>query len=192
MSIAHNKQLLSAWLRNPLQTGALLPSGSGLAQAMAAQVEPGRGRVVELGAGTGAISRALIARGLTPQQLVLVEKDPVLFDALKRRFPEAIVLCGDAARLKELLHSAGVGRPGTLVSSLPLLGMRSRTRTRVLSQIFGVLGARGMLVQFTYSPLPPIPDVLVSALGVSGARVARVLWNLPPASVWVYAGRAEN
>ena len=192
MNSTHNRQLLSAWFRNPLQTGALLPSGSGLAQAMAAQVEPGRGMVVELGAGTGAITHALIARGVTPQQLVLVEKDPVLVGTLKRCFPEAIVLCGDAARLKGLLHRAGVARPGTLVSSLPLLGMRSRTRTRVLSQIFDVLDARGMLVQFTYSPLPPIPHALGSALGVSGARVARVFWNLPPASVWVYAGRTEN
>ena len=192
MNSAHNRQLLSAWLRNPLQTGALLPSGSGLAQAMAAQVEPGRGMVVELGAGTGAITHALIARGVTPQQLVLVEKDPVLAGTLKRCFPEAIVLCGDAARLKGLLNRAGVARPGTLVSSLPLLSMRSRTRTRVLSQIFGILDTRGMLVQFTYSPLPPIPDALGSALGISGTRVARVLWNLPPASVWVYAGRTEN
>ena len=186
MNNAHNKQLLSAWLRNPLQTGALLPSGSNLAQAMAAQVDPGRGMVVELGAGTGAITRALIARGVTPQQLVLVEKDPVLVGTLKRRFPEAIVLCGDAARLKGLLNRAGVARPGTLVSSLPLLGMRSRTRTRVLSQVFGVLSLDGTLVQFTYSPLPPIPDVLAVALGVAGTRVARVFSNLPPAAVWVY------
>lgn len=192
MNSTHNRQLLSAWFRNPLQTGALLPSGSGLAQAMAAQVEPGRGMVVELGAGTGAITHALIARGVTPQQLVLVEKDPVLAGTLKRRFPEAIVLCGDAARLKGLLNRAGVARPGTLVSSLPLLSMSSRTRTRVLSQMFNVLDARGTLVQFTYSPQPPIPHALVSALGVSGTRVARVFWNLPPASVWVYAGRAEN
>ena len=190
-AVAHSMQFLSAWFRNPLQTGALLPSGSGLAQAMAAQVEPGRGMVVELGVGTGAITRALIARGVTPQQLVLVEKDPALFEALKRRFPEAMVLCGDAARLKGLLHRAGVARPGTLVSSLPLLSMRSRTRMRVLSQMFDVLDVHGTLVQFTYSPLPPIPGALETSLGVRGTRVASVSWNLPPATVWVYARRTE-
>ena len=189
MSNDYNRQFLSAWLRNPLQTGALLPSGSGLARAMASQVVPGHGRVVELGAGTGVITRALIARGLAAERLVLVEKDPLLFAALERRFPDATVLCGDAARLKRLLNRAGVGCCGTLVSSLPLLSMRRLTRTRVLSQIFGVLGSRGTLVQFTYSPLPPIPDALARALGVSGARVARVLWNLPPAAVWVYTGQ---
>lgn len=70
---AHNRQFLSAWLRDPRQTVSLLPSGSSLARAMAAQVGTGPGLVVELGVGTGAITRALIARGVTPQQLVLVE-----------------------------------------------------------------------------------------------------------------------
>lgn len=191
MKSAHNKQFLSAWLRNPLQTGSLLPSGSSLARAMAAQVDPESGMVVELGAGTGVITRALIARGITPQQLVLVEKDPVLFGMLKRHFPEATVLCGDATHLKGLLRRAGVGQPSALVSSLPLLSMRCLTRTRILSQMFKVLAGRGSLVQFTYSPLPPISNALVASLGVTGARVARVLLNLPPASVWVYAGRAE-
>ena len=72
MNHAHNVQFLAAWFRNPRQAGALLPSGSRLAQAMAAQVDLGRGLVVELGVGTGAITRALIARGVTPEQLILV------------------------------------------------------------------------------------------------------------------------
>ena len=186
MNHAHNLQFLSAWFRNPRQAGALLPSGSRLAQAMAEQVDPGRGLVVELGVGTGAITRALIERGVTPEQLILVEKDPALFDEMERRFPGVVALRGDAAHLGQLLKRAGVGRPGTLVSSLPLLSMTRRQRLRVLIQIFSSLGVGGVLVQFTYSPLPPMPDVLAAALGVSGRRVARVFSNLPPAAVWVY------
>ena len=186
MNHAHNVQFLSAWFRNPRQAGALLPSGSRLAQAMAEPVDPGRGLVVELGVGTGAITRALIARGVTPEQLILVEKDPALFDEMERRFPGVVALRGDAAHLGQLLKRAGVGRPGTLVSSLPLLSMTRRQRLRVLIQIFSSLGMGGVLVQFTYSPLPPIPEVLAVALGVAGTRVARVFSNLPPAAVWVY------
>ena len=186
MNHTHNFQFLSAWLRNPRQAGALLPSGSRLAQAMAEQVDPGRGLVVELGVGTGAITRALIERGVTPEQLILVEKDPALFGEMERRFPGVVALRGDAAHLDQLLKRAGVGRPGTLVSSLPLLSMTRRQRLRVLIQIFSSLGMGGVLVQFTYSPLSPIPDVLAAALGVSGRRVARVFSNLPPAAVWVY------
>ena len=186
MNYAQNVQFLSAWLRNPRQAGALLPSGSSLAQAMAAQVDPGHGLVVELGAGTGAITRALIARGVTSEQLILVEKDPALFGEMERRFPGVVALRGDAAHLGRLLNRAGVGCPGTLVSSLPLLSMTRRQRLRVLIQIFSNLRVGGVLVQFTYFPLPPIPDVLAAALGVSGRRVARVFSNLPPAAVWVY------
>jgi len=181
-----HKQFLSAWLRNPLQTGALLPSGTDLAHAMAAQVHPGCGGVLELGAGTGAITRALLERGLAPGELVLVEKDPVLAGLLARRFPHALVLRGDAGRLKRLLLGEGLGHPHTVVSSLPLLSMPGLTRLRVLSQMVSVLGPDGKLIQFTYSPRPPIPVALASALGVTGMRVARVAWNLPPAAVWVY------
>ena len=186
MNYAQNVQFLSAWLRNPRQAGALLPSGLRLARAMAAPVNPGRGLVVELGTGTGAITRALIARGVREDQLILVEKDPALFGEMERRFPGVVALQGDAAHLSQLLNRAGVGCPGTLVSSLPLLSMTRRQRLRVLIQMFSSLGVGGVLVQFTYSPLPPIPDVLAVALGVTGTRVARVFSNLPPAAVWVY------
>lgn len=193
MNHARNLQFLAAWLRDPLQTGALLPSGTALAEAMAAQVDPGRGRVVELGAGTGAVTHALLARGLTPEQLVVVEKDPALLGEIERRFPGIVALIGDAGRLRQLLGRAGARHPATLVSSLPLLGMARRQRLRVLIEMFASLGAGGVLVQFTYSPLPPIGDVLAKALGVSGTCVARVFLNLPPAAVWVYrAGRPRR
>lgn len=134
MDLVERTHFLTAWLRNPVQTGALWPSGQPLARAMARHADLHRaGPVAELGAGTGVITRALIALGLAPEQLVLVEKDPLLFAAFERRFPEAAVLCGDATRLKGLLNSAGVGCCGTLVSSLPLLSMHRLTRTRVLN-----------------------------------------------------------
>jgi phosphatidylethanolamine/phosphatidyl-N-methylethanolamine N-methyltransferase len=184
--IARPKPLfLSAWLRHPLQTGALIPSSHGLSAAMARQIDPGAGLVVELGAGTGAVTMALRAAGLRSAQLVVVEKNRVLADALAQRFPMLQVMQGDAGRLRDLLRVDGRAI-GTVVSSLPLLSMRALTRTRVLAQVFEVLGPGGKLVQFTYSPRPPVPQALADGLGIRGERVERVLWNLPPASVWVY------
>ncbi len=49
----------------------------------------------------------------------------------------------------------------------------------------------GAFVQFTYSPLSPIPPAQRTALGVRGQRVALVPWNLPPAAVWVYTRQTE-
>lgn len=179
-------QFLSAWLRNPLQMGAVLPSSDGLASAMAAQADVGSGLTLELGAGTGAVTAALLARGIPWDRLVVVEKDRRLAAALTRRYPTLAVLHGDAARLRQLLHPSAVGHVDNVVSSLPLLSLRSVTRTRVLVGLFSILHPRGKLVQFTYSPKAPIPEMLANALHIRGERVERVLWNLPPANVWVY------
>ena len=192
MDLAESAHFVTAWFRNPLQTGALLPSGQPLARAMARHADPHRADpVVELGAGTGAITRALLARGLAPRRLVAIEKDPALCRILMLRFPEVTVLRGDAAGLGALLAEAGVERPGTLVSGLPLVGMTRRLRERVLEQIFACLDPGGAFVQFTYSPLPPISRAAQAALGVRGERVAWVPWNLPPAAVWTYTRRTE-
>ncbi|HOP17574.1 MAG TPA: methyltransferase domain-containing protein [Gammaproteobacteria bacterium] len=181
-----NPQFLSAWLRNPLQMGAVAASSDELANAMAAQVNADSDLVIELGAGTGAVTSALLARGVAPSALVVVEKDPELARQLAKRFRSPLVITGDATRLQDLLSRSHDRPADAVVSSLPLLGMRTLTRVRVLAQAFAALRPDGRFVQFTYSPKPPIPGPLVAALGVRGERVGRVLWNLPPASVWVY------
>jgi phosphatidylethanolamine/phosphatidyl-N-methylethanolamine N-methyltransferase len=180
-------QFLAAWLRNPLQMGAMVPSSDLLAGAMAEQVDRSEGLTLELGAGTGAVTGVLLERGLEPGRLVVVEKDPVLAGRLTQRFPAVRVIAGDAGRLRSLVGRAGLEPVGAVVSSLPLLSMRKLTRTRVLAQVFAVLRADGLLVQFTYSPWSPIPESLADVLGVQGRQVARVIWNLPPANVWVYS-----
>lgn len=185
-SLRLRPHFLSAWLRNPMQMGAVLPSSEGLASAMAAQVNNDQGLTLELGAGTGAVTSALLARGIAPDHLILVEKDRLLVRALASHFPQLRVISGDAGRLSRLFGGSGLGPVDTVVSSLPLLSMRSITRTRVLAQTFAILRPEGRLVQFTYSPRPPIPPAIAAALGVEGRRVDRVMWNFPPANVWVY------
>ncbi|MCU7851671.1 MAG: methyltransferase [Candidatus Thiodiazotropha sp. (ex Monitilora ramsayi)] len=185
-------RFLSAWLRNPRQVGAVLPSSDGLTQTMAAQVDRGTGLTVELGAGTGAVTSALLTRGVTPDRLIVVEKDQILAAELARHFPALRVLEGDAARLRKLLRRSALGLADNVVSSLPLLSMRTHTRIRVLAQIFAILHPEGKLVQFTYSPRPPVPVRLAYALGVEGERIERVFWNLPPANVWVYKRTRMN
>ncbi|MES9940712.1 MAG: methyltransferase domain-containing protein [Candidatus Thiodiazotropha sp. 6PLUC2] len=183
---------LSAWLRNPRQVGAVLPSSGGLTSAMASQVNNSKGLTIELGAGTGAVTSALLDKGVTPEKLVVVEKDQILAKKLARHFPTLKILEGDAARLQQLLKQSELGLADNVISSLPLLSMRSHTRIRVLCEIFNSLQPDGKLVQFTYSIKPPIHKQLANALQISGSRIDRVLWNLPPAHVWVYKRAKPN
>jgi phosphatidylethanolamine/phosphatidyl-N-methylethanolamine N-methyltransferase len=177
---------ISAWIRNPRQVGALFPSSDSLSQAMAAQVSSMNGLTIELGAGTGAVTSALLDRGINPDRLVVVEKDLILAEKLTSQFPSLDILAGDASRLQQLLKQHELGLAESVVSSLPLLNMRTHTRIRVLSAIFSSLNQEGKLIQYTYSPAPPIPKQLARSMQVYGYRIDRILWNFPPAHVWVY------
>jgi phosphatidylethanolamine/phosphatidyl-N-methylethanolamine N-methyltransferase len=87
-----------SWIRQaPLRARAFKPSSADLARAMASHVDPSiPGPVVELGPGTGAVTRALVERGVDPARLTLVEADPAFCALLRRRWPTARVLQTDA------------------------------------------------------------------------------------------------
>src|SRR5579863_3680925 len=70
-------RFIRTWIEKPLSIGAVTPSGRALARTMAAYVDPNiSGPVVELGPGTGPVTEALVAQGIAPSRLVLVEFDP--------------------------------------------------------------------------------------------------------------------
>jgi phosphatidylethanolamine/phosphatidyl-N-methylethanolamine N-methyltransferase len=183
--LREGKLLWGAWLRAPRRVGAVLPSGEQLAGVMAREVPIGCGPVVELGGGTGSITAALLQAGVPPGALVVVERDPRLAAGLRLRFPQCQVLCGDALRLRELLHRHGVWEPvAAVVSSLPLLAMPAADRARLLRQVSRLIGGRGAMIQFTYGPRCPVSARTLTKGNVKAWRIARVWRNLPPASVW--------
>src|SRR5436853_7296737 len=77
-------RFIRSWLEKPLATGAVTPSGRVLARTMARYVNPTTaGPVVELGPGTGPVTEALIAEGIAPERLVLVEFNPTFCQLLR-------------------------------------------------------------------------------------------------------------
>ena len=161
-----------------------MPSGRVLARTMAQYVDvESDAPVVELGPGTGAITNALIERGIDQKRLVLVEYNPGFCALLRDRYPQARVIQGDAYRLRDSLHEV-LGSPASaVVSGLPLVTKPMQTRLRLIRDAFLALAPGAPFVQFTYSVAPPIPRSLP---GVSTEASERVWINLPPARVWVY------
>jgi phosphatidylethanolamine/phosphatidyl-N-methylethanolamine N-methyltransferase len=178
------RRFLRAWLEAPLRTGAQLPSSPDLARAMAAAVDPAvPGAVVELGAGTGAVTRALVERGVDPARLVLVEANPAFCDLLRTRYGTARVLPCDAYAAPRVLRRLGVGPLAAVVSGLPLLTQRPLRRQRLLLGCLQQAEPGAPFVQFTYfyrSPIPTRADMVAS-------DVSPMIWrNLWPARVWRY------
>ena len=176
---------LTRWLRDPLGTAAVVPSGADLARLMARQVDPGRpGTVVELGAGTGVITQALLAAGVVPSRLVVLERDEVLYRLLRARLPGIALVRGDAVNLRAALAGLGIESASAVVSSLPFLVMSERQRQAILEQARMILDEDGQFIQFTYGPNCPIPRRKLGAWGWQARAMGTAWMNLPPATVW--------
>jgi phosphatidylethanolamine/phosphatidyl-N-methylethanolamine N-methyltransferase len=161
-----------------------MPSGRLLARTMAQYVDINSDDpVIELGPGTGAITSALLHRGVDQKRLVLVEYNPGFCALLRDRYPQAKVVQGDAYALRDTLWNVLSAPASAVVSGLPLVTKPMLTRLKLIRDAFAALAPGAPFVQFTYSVAPPIPKSLP---GVSTEASERIWMNLPPARVWVY------
>lgn len=176
-------------MARPGAVGAVCASSRHLAACMAAHVDPAVPAVVlELGGGTGAITAALLARGVPPARLVVVEHAAPLARHLRRRFAGVHVIHGDAAELALLRQRPGwpldaQGQPlpvGHIVSGLPLRAMAPPVRGRIVAAGAQALAPGGWLLQFTYALRGPSPW---QQAGLALQARTHVMRNLPPARV---------
>lgn len=170
---------------HPSMVGAVFPSSKRLAFSLAQQIPINQpGLVVELGAGTGAITAALVDQKNLFHQLIVIERSAKLSNHLTRRFPELRVIQGDARQLHTLINQSTSAPIQAIVSSLPLRSLPSSIVEKIGTEINHVLIKGGLYIQYTYSlwgkPLCPSPKL----------KLIRQQWvwqNLPPARIDVFS-----
>jgi phosphatidylethanolamine/phosphatidyl-N-methylethanolamine N-methyltransferase len=176
------RTFFKALFLNPRAMGAVFPSSKYLARCMAKGIDKDQsGFVLELGPGTGAITKTIIESGIPGNKIIALELAPHLATQLKEQFSLIQVIRGDAKHLSELLNE---NQPiQTIISSLPLRSIPKKSREKIFAEISKVLSPGGHYVQFTYSMknddefYPPHFKRIASYL---------VLRNLPPARVSVF------
>ncbi len=174
------------WMANPLQMGSIIPSSPALCKRVVAQVRRAPDEViVELGAGTGVISRAVLESGVPPERLFVVEIVPDMAEHLRRVLPGVNVIQGDALQLHELIPARWHGRIGTVICGIPMVLLPTDLQRRFVSAIESVAPGRGFL-HFSYCVTSPLPS---SKLELTGKRESWTPLNFPPASVWRYTPR---
>lgn len=173
---------LKRWLKHPLRLGAIAPSSNSLAEMIAKQVvlDPNH-YVVELGAGTGTLTRKLMEYGIPNDRLFVVELDPELYTFLSDNLPLTNIIQGNASDLDKLLPADCAGRVSTIVSGLPISTMPFKLQKSIIDAALNVLSPEGGIIQYSYRHTSPIP---VERLGLSKEKIGVTFKNIPPATVW--------
>ena len=173
--------------QHPQQVSALTPSSPTLARSIAREVsQHNSGNVIELGAGTGNVTHALLAAGIKPEHLHLVEINQSFVDILKRDLSACHIHHCSAETITEL----PVQDVDVIVSGLPLLACTDDFQYNLLRSVFRVLKPGGVFIQFTYSFTPNVRPTIVKQLNLQWKKSARVYRSLPPASIFVFSQRA--
>jgi phosphatidylethanolamine/phosphatidyl-N-methylethanolamine N-methyltransferase len=185
-ALSDSTVFLREWFANPLRTGAVAPSSPQLGAAMARWLPRNpESFVLELGPGTGAVTDALLKRGLREDRIIAIEKNPTLAKLLRKRFPQAQIITGDAWHMDSLLRELRepVENVGAVISSLPLLNFPKEQADELAQKIRIVLEPRGRWVQYSYQ------IVKDRSRGADDFKLlaSKIVWfNLPPARVSVF------
>ncbi|RCW87946.1 phospholipid N-methyltransferase [Phyllobacterium bourgognense] len=173
---------IRAFVTNPSRVSAIAPSGAALARLITSEIGAASGPVLELGPGTGVFTDALLARGVSPGDLTLIEYGAEFARLLQARFPGMRILQMDASQLggQDLFEAEPAG---AVVSGLPFLSMPDKVAA-ILNGAFGNLRNDGAFYQFTYGFRCPVPTSVLDELDLEAVCIGRAFCNLPPAAVY--------
>jgi len=179
-------KFLCKWIAHPKTTGAVCPSSRFLARKMARGAGNCKGGVVvELGAGTGAVTEYLVKAGLDrDSKLYCIEFDSALCQTLRGKFPTAIIVNDSAENIRKIVGAVDTPKIKAVVSSLPFLSLPKDMGARIIEEIEASLSEGGRFVQYTYNlNRDPLSIGFKSMKHVS---TSRVYINIPPARVDVF------
>jgi phospholipid N-methyltransferase len=181
------------WLANPASVGALCPSSKKLAKTMAeSAIFSTEGYCIELGAGTGVVTEALLNQGIPSERLIIIERSARFVEILQKKFPSLTIIQVDATELGALLdtHLGKNARVDSIVSSLPLRSMPQEIRNAIVAEWHPLLTNKSRIIQFSY---------FIFGSSVAGNKAVfdkishqLVIRNFPPAKVYCYERNEAN
>ncbi len=177
--------MILEFLKKPKNTGSVIPSSRYLVNEMVSHVIPA-GAVIELGAGTGVITKKLSTlQGV--DVIYSYENNKRFHNALKKI--DKTVCYDDLFSMKDMHKDEKVK---TVISSIPFVNFSEEGRNSALEQISAVLDDDGVLIQYTYLNKCPFGKSVLDSVNLHLVKSARVWFNLPPATVFVYKkGKAQ-
>lgn len=182
-----NFQFLQAFLKNPLKVGAIAPSSPELASKMIEGIQPDEENVVlELGVGTGAITKFLQDAIPNNKSYLGIELDKDLVKTLNRNYPELEIVCGNACDAYSIHKKSGLGKVRYIICCLPFVSLPNEVGERILSQVdrFMQKGCTFRTFQYAHGYYMPsaikLREFMRERYGKS-RRSKLIVKNVPPA-----------
>ncbi|OBZ97231.1 SAM-dependent methyltransferase [Pararhizobium polonicum] len=177
-------RFFKGWRSNMKAVGSIVPTSGVTARRMASVVNPHSGLpVLELGPGTGVITKAILQKGVQPQNLVSVEFSTDFFQHLVRTYPGVDFINGDAFDLDKTLGARNGQQFDSVISAVPLLNFPMHMRVSLIDDLLSRVPVGRPVIQISYGPLSPVvamPD------RYQISHYDFVVRNIPPAQLWVY------
>lgn len=182
--LSDDLRFFRGWLGRPKTTGSIVPTSWTMARRMASVAEPSsRNPVLELGPGTGVITRAILARGVAPDRIVSLEYSNEFIVRLREDIPGVHFIQGDAFDLSRSLGQYADVTFDCIISALPLLNFPVESRIALMEDLLNRVPPGRPVIQFSYGPRPSVPR---GRGNYSVERYDIVLRNVPPAQLWLY------
>ena len=171
-------------MQGPKTVGAIVPTSSVTAKRMASVIDVKSGLpVLELGPGTGVITKQILARGVPAENVVSVEYSEDFYRRLVEDYAGVNFIHGDAFDLKNILGGFADQTFDCVISAVPMLSFPMEARIQLMEDLLSRIPEGRPVVQITYGPVSPIiakPD------RYHIQHFDFVVRNIPPAQLWIY------
>jgi phosphatidylethanolamine/phosphatidyl-N-methylethanolamine N-methyltransferase len=177
-------RFFKGWIDKPKSVGTPFATSPYTGRAMASVIDLASGLpVLEIGPGTGTITRAILGRGVAPSQLYSVEYSEHFMAGLRAEFRGVNLLLGDALNLDAVLAEKRDMKFDSVISAIPLLNLSMLQRVSYLEDMLNRIPLGRPVIQVTYGPLSPVP---AGRGNFAVERADFILRNVPPAHLWTY------
>ena len=148
--------MLSKFIRHGSTIASFVPSSRFLSKALIHGIDWEKSQcLVELGAGTGPITKQLVKHAKSHTKLIVIEQDPDFCKRLREKFPHATnleIVEGDAGKLDQILAQRGITMCDHILSGLPTPSLPVSLREQIMAACQKVLPEHGLFRQLTNMP----------------------------------------
>jgi phospholipid N-methyltransferase len=180
-------RFFNAFLKNPLNVGAIVPSSPELARKMCEGIKPDKNNIVlEIGVGTGAITKEIKKILPNKESYLGIEINKNFMKMLRRDFYELNFVNASATEAFEIHRRERLGKVRYIISGLPFASLPKLVSQDIIREVEKFMSHGCLFRTFQYAhgyTLPPAINFRKQMETKFGKMTrSNLVWkNVPPA-----------